>query len=204
MNTDGIGAVLFDFGGVLAEEGFRKGMEHMARMNSLDPGTFFETARDLISTSGYLTGRCTESAYWTHLRGLTGIVGSDEELRKIILDGFILRDWMLSVVKGLRLRRVRVAILSDQTNWLDELDEKLHFSRLFERVFNSSHMGKSKSDQSLFDEVVAEMGLEAGRTLFVDDTLGHVERALSAGLRAIHYQDRERFLSEMAGYFPGL
>jgi len=204
VNADGIEAVLFDFGGVLAEEGFRKGMEHMARMNSLDAGTFFGTARDLISTSGYLTGRCTESDYWNYLRGHTGIVGSDEEFRKIILDGFILRDWMLSVVKGLRTRRVRVAILSDQTNWLDELDEKLHFSRLFERVFNSYHMGKGKSDQSLFGEVVAEMGLEAGRTLFIDDTAGHIERALSAGLHAIHYKGREQFLGEMAGYFPGL
>jgi hypothetical protein len=32
-----IRAVLFDFGGVLAEEGFRIGLRAIARLNSLDP-----------------------------------------------------------------------------------------------------------------------------------------------------------------------
>jgi putative hydrolase of the HAD superfamily len=204
MEKSSVLAVLFDFGGVLAEEGFRNGLARIAELNSLDPGDLFKTARGLISSCGYLTGAGTETLYWDSLRRLTGVRGSDGELRKIILDGFILRDWMISLVKRLQEYSIRVAILSDQTDWLDELDERMHFFTLFERVFNSYHLGKSKSDATIFRDVIVEMGLDACRTLFIDDMETNVERARSMGLHAIHYRDRPRFILEVEGYFPGL
>jgi putative hydrolase of the HAD superfamily len=36
-----IKAVLFDFGGVLAEEGFREGLKAIGVKNGLDPDDFF-------------------------------------------------------------------------------------------------------------------------------------------------------------------
>ena len=199
-----IRAVLFDFGGVLAEEGFRKGLYQIASLNAIDPDAFFTAAQGLIFTSGYLTGRCSEASYWDQLRASTGIKGRNDELKDIILERFMLREWMLDLVRKLKLASVRTAILSDQTNWLDELDERLHFFSLFERVFNSFHQGKSKNDPSLFDDVLSLMNLEPGETLFIDATLGHVERARSRGLHAIHFTSREQFLGEMKGFFPEL
>lgn len=199
-----IQAVFFDFGGVLAEEGFRNGLHAIATANRLDGDRFFETARDAIASCGYLTGRATEADYFDLLRASTGITQADDELRRIILDGFILRDWMLSLVKRLSARGVRVAVLSDQTNWLDELDGRLHFFSLFERVYNSFHIGKSKTDPSLFADVLADMGLSAHHALFIDDTQGHVARARSLGMHAIHFRGRDEFLAEMNGFFPDL
>jgi putative hydrolase of the HAD superfamily len=202
MKRQDIHAVLFDFGGVLAEEGFRKGLEAIASLNGLAPQEFFRTAQELILSSGYLTGRSSESSFWDRLRGLTGITGSDSELRAHILERFVLRDWMLALVEGMKATGLRVAVLSDQTNWLDELDAGLHFFRRFERVFNSFHLGKSKHDPSLFQDVLADMGLTPGETLFIDDTLGHVERARSRMLHGIHYTGREPFLAELARFIP--
>lgn len=202
--NDGIHAVLFDFGGVLADEGFRNGLHHIAGMNGLEPETFFETARDLIASCGYLTGRATEADYFGQLRRMTGIAQDDAELRRITLEGFVLRGWMMAIVDSLRTRGVRVAILSDQTDWLDELDARLRFSARFERVYNSYHLGISKHDPQLFRDVAAWMGLESSRALFIDDTAGHVERAIDAGMHAIHYRGRQLFLQEMDGFFPGL
>ncbi len=199
-----IHAVLFDFGGVIAEEGFKNGITHIASVNSLDAAEFFKTAQDLIFSIGYLTGHGSEASLWERLRAQAGIKGSDEELKAIILGRFILRDWMMTLVKRLREASVRVAILSDQTNWLDELDSKLHFFDQFERVFNSFHLGKSKNDPSIFTDVIAVMGIRPSETLFIDDTLGHVERARSKGLHAIHYTGKQQFLDEMKRFFPGM
>jgi FMN phosphatase YigB (HAD superfamily) len=199
-----IHAVLFDFGGVIAEEGFRNGIMYIASANSLDQAEFFKTVQGLIFSGGYLTGHGSEAFFWEQLRARTGIKGSDEELKGIILERFILRDWMMTLVKRLKTASVRVAILSDQTNWLDELDLKLHFFNQFERVFNSFHLGKSKNDPSLFSDVIAVMGIRPDETLFIDDTLGHVERARSKGLHAICYTGRQQFLDEMKRFFPGL
>ena len=201
--NDGIQAVLFDFGGVLADEGFRYGLYRIAELNSLDPELFFETARDLIAACGYLTGRATEGIYFEQLRSAAGITQTDAELRRIILEGFILRDWMMSIVRGLRSQGIRVAILSDQTDWLDELDGKMHFSKLFERIYNSYHLGKPKGAPSQFTDVLADMGLHPRHALLIDDSEGHVERARSQGLHAILYRSREQFLVDMERFFPG-
>jgi HAD superfamily hydrolase (TIGR01509 family) len=199
-----IHTVLFDFGGVIAEEGFRNGLTHIAQANSLDAADLFKEAQALILSSGYLTGHGREASFWEQLKARTGIKGRDEELKAMILQRFILRDWMMKLVKRLSEASVRVAILSDQTNWLDELDSKLHFFNRFERIFNSYHLGKSKNDPGLFSEVIAAMGIRPSEALFIDDTIGHVERARSRGLHAICYTGKQQFLDEMKRFFPGV
>ena len=196
--------MLFDFGGVLSEEGFRMGLYHIASLNAVDPDKFFTTAQSLIFSSGYIMGRCSEAFFWDQLRAITGIHGSNEEFKNIILERFILREWMVDLAKKLKHASIRTAILSDQTNWLDELDERLHFFFLFESIFNSYHQGKSKNDPSLFDDVLSYMKLKPGETLFIDDTLGNVERARLKGLNAFHFVDRVQFLGEMKIFFPEL
>jgi putative hydrolase of the HAD superfamily len=42
-----INAVVFDFGGVLAEEGFMEGLKAIARKNGLNPDEFFKIAIDI-------------------------------------------------------------------------------------------------------------------------------------------------------------
>ncbi|MCE5275931.1 MAG: HAD family phosphatase [Deltaproteobacteria bacterium] len=199
-----IKAVLFDFGGVLADEGFRKGLVHIAQVNGLDPDEFFEVTRELIYSTGYINGLCPEALFWDRLRMSTGIRGTDEGFREIILERFLIRDWMMDLVRRLKQNSLRVAILSDQTNWLDELDQRLCFSGLFEQVFNSYHLGKSKADPSLFATVLSLMGLKPGEALFVDDTPGNIERAQGAGLATILFSGRQQFLCELERFCPGV
>jgi putative hydrolase of the HAD superfamily len=192
-----IEAVAFDFGGVLAEEGFREGLQAIARLNGLDPQQFFELATAMVYSTGYVVGNADESSFWQALREEAGIKGSDDELRRQILERFLLRPWMISIVRNLRSRGYVVAILSDQTQWLDELDEKCGFFKEFHRVFNSYHSGRGKKDPSLFLDVAAKLGIPPSKILFIDDSPGNVERARSQGLRAIHFKDRESFEQEM-------
>jgi putative hydrolase of the HAD superfamily len=202
--TGGIEAVLFDFGGVLSEEGFKNGLQAIARLNGLDEESFVRTANDVIHACGYVIGKVSESAYWELLRETTGIRGDDHYLRNEILSRFIMREWMINTVKRLKAIKLRVGILSDQTNWLDELDARDNFFRQFDYVFNSYHMGKSKKDPSHFKDVVRILKIEMHKVLFIDDDPGNCERAKQAGLKVIHYRDRKLFLEEIAGYFPGI
>lgn len=186
-------AVLFDFGGVLAEEGFRGGLKAIALKHHLDPDRFFEQARELIYEIGYVTGHADEARYWQALRERTGISRSDAALREEILRRFILRRRMLQHVERLKYHGLLVAILSDQTNWLDELNRRDPFYPLFDHVFNSFTLKKSKRDPSLFTDVAALLGLRAEQMLFIDDDKGNAERAAGAGYRTIHFQGIDDF-----------
>ena len=56
-----IRAVVFDFGGVIAEEGFWRGLRHIAIQNGKDPDGFFNAAVELIhKPGGYVVGMSDE------------------------------------------------------------------------------------------------------------------------------------------------
>jgi putative hydrolase of the HAD superfamily len=183
--------ILIDFGGVVAEEGFREGLKAIGRANGQQEETFFSKGADLMYASGYVTGQIEESAYWASLREQTGIIGTDEVLRNEILSRFTLRPWVLDLVRGLRSRGLIVAMLSDQTNWLDELDQRDHFFKDFDRVLNSYHLGKGKKDPSIFDDAARELCLPPEHILFIDDNEDNVNRARSRGLAGAVFQGRE-------------
>lgn len=199
-----VDAILFDFGGVIAEEGFRNGLAAIAKASSLPTESFLTCAYELVYDGGYVLGRVNESAYWAALRKETGIEGTDRALREIILAHFILRPWMLRLIRALHEKSIRLAILSDQTNWLDELNERHGFFKWFDRVFNSFHLGLSKRDASLFDMVLTEMAILPNQALFVDDSEGNTQRAQTRGLRTVLYRDREQFMGELGVFCPFL
>ncbi len=196
--------VLFDFGGVLAEEGFRNGLMEIGRTNGLDSRGFYEGVCDIIRDCGYLTGRADEDAFWRAVLGRYEIAGTDTDMRETILSGFVLRPWMLAVVKGLKARGITTAMLSDQTDWLDELNRRHGFFDGFEHIFNSYYVHQSKHDSALFDTVVRRMGVAPQHALFIDDNEGHIQRARGRGLHTIHYIDREQFEEEFCCFFPNI
>lgn len=197
-----IDAVLFDFGGVIAEEGFKQGLAAIARAHGLDEKIFIEVAYDTIYATGYVLGKVPESTFWNALRQKTGIKGTDAVLRNEIFSRFIVRDWMIDLVRSLKADGVKVGILSDQTDMLDALDRKYDFFRLFDYVFNSYHMGKSKRDQSLFDDIVHALNTEPERVLFIDDDAGNVERAKKKGWKGVQYIDRDSFQKDLEDIMP--
>ncbi len=184
---------LFDYGGVLAEEGFRNGLVEIARRNRLDPESFYRTADELIYDTGYLTGKADESAYWQAVRGKTGISGTDGSLREMILDRFIARPAMVGCVERLHAAGFSTALLSDQTDWLEELDRKNCLFRHFDRVFNSYRTGRSKRDPETFMYVCRELKVKPEHAVFIDDNAGHIERAAQAGMIALRFTSIQEF-----------
>lgn len=199
-----VSTVLFDYGGVLAEEGFRDGLKQIARLNGIDEDIFYKTAEDAIHSSGYLTGRAPESVYWELLRKTTGIRGDDQSFRKEILSRFTLRIWMIDLVGRIRDCGARVGILSDQTNWLEEINTRDDFFHRFDYIFNSYYMGKGKREPSHFDDILQRVNTAASSVLFIDDNPGNCARAEQKGWKVIHYRSRDQFLEELAQYCPAV
>jgi putative hydrolase of the HAD superfamily len=197
-----IKTVIFDFGGVLAEEGFREGLFAIAQKNGLAPDAFFAACDSLIDETGYLTGMADEASFWNAVRKETGIHGDDADLRREILARFVLRSEMLAEADSLRAAGVFVAMLSDQTNWLDELDRETALYRHFDRVFNSYRLHKSKREASVFKDVCAELGAAPRETLFIDDNVNHIRRAGSRGLQTIHFMSIDDFKKQLKRWFP--
>lgn len=189
-------AVLFDFGGVIADEGFHQGLHALADRHGLDPAQVLHACREAIYGSGYITGCGTEADFWRDLRARIAFGDSDAVLRADILARFRLRPRMLQLVRDLRAAGIPCALLSDQTDWLDRLDARDHFYREFDRLYISYRLGKGKQDPTLFDDVVADIDVKPGEALFVDDDAGNIARARGRGLRGWLFSDETRCLAE--------
>ncbi len=189
--------ILFDFGGVLSAEGFRHGLEAIGREQGLDPAETVRLGKEIVFNSGYVVGAAEEASFWEAFRRRTGITAADQELRRQILNRFVPFPEMMAAVKRLRALGFTLAIVSDQTNWLDELDERHHFFALFHRVFNSYHHGRNKRDPRFFTEVLVQLGCKPQAALFLDDDQGNVERAQGQGIQGILVTTPDQALREL-------
>ena len=194
MSKKPIKTVLLDYGGVIADEGFQNGLRAMAREQGLDEDTMMNVARSAVYDSGFILGWGTEDEFWQCMREGSGLKGSDTELTKRVLDGFVLRPWMMEWVQQLNAQGYITGILSDQSHWLDWLNERDHFFEFFDHVFNSYHMGEGKRNPALFPDIAKQLALSPNEVLLVDDMKSNVTRAQVAGWQAIHYVDKPSFL----------
>ena len=202
MSNHPIKAVLLDYGGVIADEGFQNGLRAMAREQGLDENMMMNVARSAVYDSGFILGWGTEDQFWQWMREGSGLKGSDAELTRRILDGFVLRPWMIERVQQLNAQGVITGILSDQSHWLDWLNERDQFFQFFDHVFNSYHMGEGKRNPGLFPDIAEQLVLPPSEILLVDDMKSNIERAQAAGWQGIHYVDKAGFLEMIDSLIP--
>lgn len=188
-----IKALLIDFGGVIADEGFHDGLKAIAAKQGRSPDGLYAAVERIIAETGYLIGEANESVFWDAVRAETGIRGSNEELRNEILRRFVIRPEMLAHVDRIRADGITAAMVSDQTNWLEEIDEASGLFSHFDRIFNSYRIHKSKRDATIFIDVCDALGITPNEALFVDDNIHHIERARTQGLFTIHFTSVEEF-----------
>ncbi|MEN6622681.1 MAG: HAD family hydrolase [Smithella sp.] len=198
MKSRNIDVVLFDFGGVLAEEGWKEGFKVIAEASGLNGEKMIQTASDTVYGTGYIMGKGSESSFWKAMKEKTGTHGDAASLKNEIISRFILRDWMIDLVRKLKAQNFIVGILSDQTDMLDILNEKYDFFKYFDYVFNSYHVGKGKRDISLFDDICGILKTSPSKILFIDDDQGHIERARQKNWQTILYTNRELFELDLA------
>jgi putative hydrolase of the HAD superfamily len=199
-----IRAVVFDFGGVLAEEGFSGGLRKIGVKFGIGGEKALEAGERLVKSSGYVTGQACETDFWEAFRAETGITADDRTLRKAILEGFVLRPGMLALAEWLKKRGLSVAILSDQTDWLEALDRKTPFLYLFDPVINSFRTGKTKGQDETFRDLKAALGLEGPEILLVDDRPANLARAAKFGIRIVLCEDPKAAEAEIRGRVSNL
>ncbi|MEN8136482.1 MAG: HAD family phosphatase [Thermodesulfobacteriota bacterium] len=200
MNDDKLAplqVMLFDYGGVLAEEGFTAGLKAIGMAHGLDPDLFFHRATEIIYACDYVIGQATAADFWHLVRRELAIGGSDDELSNEILSRFILRRGMIDKVRALKQQGIRTAILSDQTNWLDLLDQRDNFLAEFDPVINSYYLGTTKRDPATFIAALRILVVRPEQVLFVDDNQGHIDRAAKLGLQTHLFTTEAAFARDL-------
>lgn len=200
--TEGIKNIIFDFGGVVINLDIQLTINEFKKLGIADFEKFYTQNRQEL---------------WFH-KFDRGIINGDQFVRKIkkhlhgkvsdkqIIDAWnaMLLDFPETHAEMLRKLKMcfRTFLLSNTNDlhidYYSGLLKKWYgvedMSSFFEKEYYSYRIGKRKPDQETFQFVLEENQLKPEETLFIDDTLQHVEGARKCGLRAYHLQPPETIL----------
>lgn len=138
-----------------------------------------------------------------------GEISSEEFIKEIAalsnenIDHEVSKAWnaMLKEIPDVRFNILREAKKNYNTFCLSNTNE-LHIEFIYEylerekkmknlddffhKVYLSHEIGMRKPNEDIFRHVLEENSLDASRTLFIDDTAGHLEGAKNCGINTFH------------------
>jgi putative hydrolase of the HAD superfamily len=204
-----IRAVISDFGGVLTNklieafaafqdetgismEQLGRGMQRVAERDGEYP--LFRLERGEISEADFL-----ENLSW----GLEEELGHRPTLhrfREIYFEALHANEPMLELMRELRDRGLRMAILTNNVREWEELwRSKLPLDEIFEVIVDSGWVGMRKPQHEIYQLTVERLGdgLEPAGCLFVDDNELNVEAARELGMTAVQFHSNEQAIEEI-------
>jgi len=199
-----IKAIFFDLGGVLLRTVDFTPREHLAarlRMNRFELEEFIFGGE---SGERAQRGEITVQEHWENLR--QQINWSPTEF-KALLDEFFSQDELdyalIDYVRKLR-QTYKTALLSNAWDDLRQvIAEKWHIEDAFDTMIISAEVCLAKPDPRIFQFALAQLGVEASQSIFVDDMKRNIEGARAAGLHAIHFQTSLQMRHELEQLLNG-
>jgi FMN phosphatase YigB (HAD superfamily) len=185
-------AIILDLGGVLIDIDYQRTTEALSSIGGVNFDELFTQASQTELFSKYECGKLSTAAFREGLRSMMKLKPDDEAIDAAwnALIGRFSSD-RLEFVRKL-MEQVPVYLLSN-INLLHEAEIlRLHadipmamaYESLFTKVYFSHRIGLRKPDQAIFDWVLSDQGLSPETTVFVDDSIQHVQAAGKLGIRA--------------------
>ena len=145
-----------------------------------------------------LEGRISEDSYLGGILERTGWNLDLASLKRILRDNFHGRiEGSLDILRE-AARTHRVVMLSDHVReWVCYIRSIHSFLDVFDEIFYSCELGKTKSDPTVFMDVLDALGLEPRECLFIDDRIQNVRNAESVGMPAIQFHNADRLRSDL-------
>jgi putative hydrolase of the HAD superfamily len=184
--------IIFDLGGVIINLDTAKTISEFNKLSKLPFEAIYTQLQQSAVFDLFDKGLISESDFFVELKNVTQSSASESELKEawnaMLLDFPINR---LSLLMKLQ-PQYRLFLLSNTnethvTEFEKILLETHRYEKLepfFEKVYYSCRMQMRKPDVEIFDFVLTENGLNAGETLFIDDSPQHVQGALKTGISA--------------------
>ncbi len=195
--VEGIKHIIFDLGGVILNIDYDRPIKEFEALGMSDARGLYSKKEQTELFDKLETGMISEEEFLGHLQELcpanTSTIQLQQAWNSILLD-FPLRR--LQILQQLQLH-FDMYLLSN-TNSIHEaafnaiLKQTCGYPSLavfFDKVYLSHRVGLRKPDPAIFRLVLEENGLEASRTLFIDDSPQHIAAAAALGIRTIHMQD---------------
>jgi len=189
--------IILDFGGVLLALDYMRTQNAFVDLGCTNFEQIYSQAQQTDLFNQFDKGDVTETVFFEELKTLSGLKTiSIDDIKKawdaMLID---LPEENYVLLKQLKTK-YRVFLLSNTNETHITAFEKLitqtcplkEFESLFEKIYYSCRIHLRKPDVECFHYVLNDSNLKAEETVFIDDSIQHVEGAEKAGIKAYWLQ----------------
>jgi HAD superfamily hydrolase (TIGR01509 family) len=185
--------IIFDLGGVLLNLDMEKTSKAFRDLGMKDFDKHFTQAKQSGVFDDFDCGKTSPAEFRSSLKKHLPEIVSDEQIdaawNAMLLD---LPKERLELLQALG-KKYRLFLLSNTNEihvtafsaYLEKTFGKKDFSDYFENWYYSCRIGMRKPDAEIFEFVLRENKLQAEETIFIDDSIQHVEGAKLCGIRSL-------------------
>jgi FMN phosphatase YigB (HAD superfamily) len=193
--------IIFDLGGVIINLEINKTISEFNKISNTPFESIYTQLQQNPIFDLFDKGLVTETDFFNELKLLIKSKAANEDLifawNAMLLDFPISRLITLNKLKS----KYRLFLLSNTNETHITAFETMlykdhgyeNLQPFFEKVYYSCRMKMRKPDLEIFEQVLKENNLTASETLFIDDTIHHVNGAQKAGINALLLAKNKEF-----------
>jgi glucose-1-phosphatase len=189
-----VDAIIFDLGGVILNIDYQLPVKAFRKLGIEDFSTHFSQAAQSNLLDDYETGQITSQDFIDAVRGFVKPEVTNDQIveawNSILLD--LPEQRLFTLEKAAENHRI---FLLSNTNdlhiesfnryLLDEF-QLPSLEPFFEQLYLSYEVGLRKPDPRIFEYVLQDAGLDPQNTLFIDDSIQHIQSANELGILTHH------------------
>ena len=146
----------------------------------------------------FFNGKISEEEFWKSLIDTHDWNIEIPTLKKIIRDKMTEIDGTRNIIEGLKKNGYRLGLLSIHAKeWIDHLEEKFDFHRLFDSRLYSFEVGVGKPDPRAFKLILNNLKVTPQECLFIDDYFVNTQAAQALGITTIIFENAEQLKQEL-------
>lgn len=198
LNLTGIKNIIFDLGGVILNIDYNKTANAFKRIGVANFDDIYSQAKQGQVFDKLETGELTSVEFREYIKEIVPSLESsdiDKAWNAMLLDLPAQRIVLLKKLK----KKYRLFLLSNTNEIHIKAFRKIIqssygeniFDAIFEHQYYSSEMGMRKPNSDCFECVLEKNSLDPSETLFIDDSIQHVEGARKLKIKAYHLMPGE-------------
>ncbi|MFT3949367.1 MAG: HAD family phosphatase [Agriterribacter sp.] len=186
--------IIFDLGGVILTLDMPAAEQKFTALGVKNYNELFRSGNVSSFFKEYEVGAIDNITFLNSLRDLAGLPLTDDQLTDAwnAMLGIFPRE-RIDLLHSLKSRYRLFLFSNTNAIHLDKFRKiysssfnNASFDDHFEKAYYSQVLGMRKPDVESYKYIIDEQGLDASRTLFIDDSALNIEGAKAAGLQGVH------------------
>ncbi|MFN5317850.1 MAG: HAD family hydrolase [Bacteroidia bacterium] len=189
-----IDTIVFDLGGVILNIDYQLPVKAFKALGIEDFSKHFSQATQTTLLDDYETGRISSEVFIEEVSKFVKPGSTEDQIRaawnSILLD--LPEQRLFCLEKAAENHRIFLLSNTNEihieafNHYLLQIYSLPSLEPFFEKLYLSYEVGLRKPDKQIFEHVLADAGLKPESTLFIDDSIQHIQTAAELGINTYH------------------